>query len=85
MTCVMLRVNFFYIKNTKKKLKSKSIRSFCKAIFKNLGFKIIFIILIITLNLHNPVGLAAIPDPIALDADLAARSCHKSVINKLIN
>jgi hypothetical protein len=26
--------------------------------------KIIFIILIITLNLHDPVGLAAIPDPI---------------------
>jgi hypothetical protein len=78
----MLRINFFYIKNTKKKLKSKSVRSFCKIIFKNLGFKIIFIILIITLNLHDPVGLAAIPDPIALDAGLAARSCHKSVINK---
>jgi hypothetical protein len=44
--------------------------------------KIIFIILIITLNLHDPVGLAAIPDPIALDADLTARSCHKSVIIK---
>jgi hypothetical protein len=44
--------------------------------------KIIFIILIITLNLHDPVGLAAIPDPIALDAGLAARSCHKSVIIK---
>ena len=44
--------------------------------------KIIFIILIITLNLHDPVGLAAIPDPIALDAGLAVRSCHKSVIIK---
>jgi hypothetical protein len=44
--------------------------------------KIIFIILIITLNLHDPVGLAAIPNPIALDAGLAARSCHKSVIIK---
>jgi len=44
--------------------------------------KIIFIILIITLNLHYPVGLAAIPDSIALDADLVARSCHKSVIIK---
>ena len=44
--------------------------------------KIILIILIITLNLHDPIGLAAIPDPIALDAGLAARSCHKSVIIK---
>jgi len=40
------------------------------------------VILIITLNLYNLVGLAAIPDPIALDACLAARSCHKSVIIK---
>jgi hypothetical protein len=31
------------------------------------------------------VGLAAIPDPIALDVGLTARSCHKSVIiNRLI-
>ena len=44
--------------------------------------KVIFIILIITLNLHDPVGLAPIPDPIALYADLAARSCHKCVIMK---
>jgi len=85
MTRVMLRVNFLYIKNTQKKLRSKNVRSFCKVIFKNLGFKIIFIILIITLNLHDPIGLAAILDPIALDAGLAARSCHKNVINKLIN
>jgi len=28
------------------------------------------------------VGLAAIPDPIALDVDLAARPCHKSMIIK---
>jgi len=28
------------------------------------------------------VDLAAIPDPIALDVGLAARSCHKSVIIK---
>jgi hypothetical protein len=28
------------------------------------------------------VGLAAIPDPIALDVDLVARSCHNSVIIK---
>ena len=44
--------------------------------------KVILIILIIVLNLHDPVGLAPIPDPIALYADLAARSCHKSVITK---
>jgi hypothetical protein len=44
--------------------------------------KVIFIILIMTLNLHDPVGLTAILDPIALDASLAARSCHKSVIIK---
>ena len=44
--------------------------------------KVIFIILIITLNLYDQVGLAPIPDPIALYADLAARSCHKSVITK---
>jgi hypothetical protein len=31
------------------------------------------------------VGLTAIPDPIALDVCLTARSCHKSVIiNRLI-
>jgi len=28
------------------------------------------------------MGFIAIPDPIALDAGLAARSCHKSVIIK---
>jgi hypothetical protein len=44
--------------------------------------KVILIILIITLNLYDLVGLAAIPDPIALDACLAARPCHKSVIIK---
>ena len=44
--------------------------------------KVIFIILIITLNLHDLVGLTPIPNPIALDADLATRSCHKSVIIK---
>jgi len=40
------------------------------------------VILIITLNLHDPVGLATIPDLIALDANLVATSCHKSVIIK---
>jgi hypothetical protein len=46
--------------------------------------KVIFIIIIIILNLHDPVGLGLvlIPDPIALDMDLAARSCHKSMIIK---
>ena len=47
--------------------------------------KVIFIILIIPLNLYDPVGLVAIPDPIALNAGLVTRSCHKSVIIKLIN
>ena len=45
--------------------------------------KIIFIIIIIIIiNLHDPVGLALILNPIALDADLTAKSCHKSVIIK---
>ena len=42
--------------------------------------KVIFIILIITLNLHDLVGLTAIPEPIALDASFTARSCHKNMI-----
>jgi len=42
------------------------------------------IIIIIILNLHDSVGLglALIPDPIALDVDLTARSCYKSMIIK---
>jgi hypothetical protein len=46
--------------------------------------KIIFIIIIIILNLHDPVGLglALIPDPIALGVDLTAKSCHKNMIIK---
>jgi len=46
--------------------------------------KVIFIIIIIILNLHDPVGLglALIPDPIALDVDLAAKLYHKSMIIK---
>ena len=43
--------------------------------------KVIFIILIITLNLHDLVSLTAIPEPIALDAGLAARSCYKKCDN----
>jgi hypothetical protein len=46
--------------------------------------KVIFIIIIIILNLHDLVGLdlALIPDPITLDVNLAAKSCHKSMIIK---
>jgi len=46
--------------------------------------KVIFIILIITLYLHDPSvsWFAAIPDIIVLDVGMAARSCHKSVIIK---
>ena len=47
-----------------------------------LDLKVIFIILIITSNLHDLVGLVAVPNPIALDASLAARSYHKSMIIK---
>ena len=48
--------------------------------------KVIFIIIIIIiiLNLYDPVGLglALISDPIALDVDLATKSCHKNMIIK---
>jgi len=44
--------------------------------------KVIFIIIIIILNLHDPVGLALIPNPIVFDVDLVARLCHKSMIIK---
>jgi len=37
-TRAMPRVNFFCIKNTQKKLRSKSVRFFYKAISRNLGF-----------------------------------------------
>jgi len=45
---------------------------------------IIIIIIIIILNLYDPVGLglALISDPIALDVDLATKSCHKNMIIK---
>jgi len=44
----------------------------------------IIIIIIIILNFLDPIGLglALIPDPIALDMDLTAKSCHKSMIIK---
>ena len=46
--------------------------------------RVIFIILIIILNLHDS-SLSesdSTPDPRALDVGLAARSCHKSMIIK---
>ena len=46
--------------------------------------KVIFITIIIILNLHDPVGLGLvlIPNLIALEVDLAAKSCHKNMIIK---
>ena len=46
--------------------------------------RVIFIILIIILNLHDSslIKLVATEDPRALDVGLTARSCHKSVIIK---
>jgi len=49
--------------------------------------KVIFIIIIIIIiNLHDPVGLdlglTLIPDSIALDVNLATSSSHKSMIIK---
>jgi hypothetical protein len=48
------------------------------------NLRMIFIILIITLNLHDPSlsGSGCNPDLIVLDVGLAARSCYKSVIIK---
>ena len=89
MTRTMLGVIlFFCIKNTKKKLGSKSVRSFYKAISKNLEFgcnawpKSNIYNISNNIKLVDPVGLAAIPDPTVLDAGLTVRSCHKSVIIK---
>jgi hypothetical protein len=48
------------------------------------NLRVIFIILIITLNLHDP-SLSEFgynTDPIALDVGLVVRSCHKNVIIK---
>jgi hypothetical protein len=45
--------------------------------------RVIFIILIITLNLHDPnLSGSAIPDSIVLDVGLAEKLCHKSVLIK---
>jgi hypothetical protein len=43
--------------------------------------RVIFIIFIITLNLHDP-SLSKSPDPRILDVGLTIRLCHKSVIIK---
>ena len=66
------------------------LRLFAKLYLRVLGLaatldpRVIFIILIITLNLHDPSlsGSDCKTDPITLDVGLAARSCHKSVIIK---
>jgi len=56
---MMLGLIFLY-KKYLKKLKYKCIKFFCKAVLRILGLattpdlRVIFIILIITLNLHNP-------------------------------
>jgi hypothetical protein len=46
--------------------------------------RVIFIILIIILNFHDPSlsGSTTTPDPRALDVSLAARLCHKNAITK---
>jgi len=60
MTRAMPRVNLFLHKKYQKKLRFKSVRSLCKTIPKSFGLaatadpRVIFIILIITLNLHDP-------------------------------
>ena len=46
------------------------------------NLKVIFIILIITLNLHDPVGLVAMSESIALNVGLIVSACHKNIIIK---
>ena len=46
------------------------------------NLKVIFIILIITLNLHDPVGLVAMSESIALNVGLTVSACHKNIIIK---
>jgi len=60
MNCVMPCVNSFYIKNILKKLKFKSIKFFFVKLYPKIldvdaipDPRVIFIILIITLNLHD--------------------------------
>ena len=83
MTRAMQRVNLFLYEKYQEKVPGLSatlyLRIFGLAVTPNP--KVIFIILIITLNLHDPIVLAAIPEPIALDAGLAARSCYKKCDN----
>ena len=84
---------FFCIKNIKKNKNLKILGFSAKLYLRILGLaatpdlRVIFIILIITLNLHDPSlsRVTAIPDPIVLDVGLAARSCHISMIIKQID
>jgi len=87
LTRAMPRVNFFLYKKYKKE--DLKVLGFSAKLYPRiLGLaitsdpKVIFIIIILILNLHDSVGLALIPDPIVLDVDLVARSCHKSMIIK---
>jgi hypothetical protein len=83
-----------FTKKKYKKLKFKSVRSFCKAIPKSIGYVCnvwsknnIYNInnnIKIILNLHDSSlsGFGCNTRPRALDVGLAARSCHKNVIIK---
>jgi hypothetical protein len=46
--------------------------------------RVIFIILIIIVNFHDPSlsGSTTTPDPRALDVSLVAKLCHKNMITK---
>jgi hypothetical protein len=85
-------VNFFYIKNIYKKIVNdlKVLGLSTKLYLKKLNLsatsnlEVIFIILIIISNLHDP-SLSEFSyniKPGALDMGLAAKSCYKSVIIK---
>jgi hypothetical protein len=86
----MPQVNVFCIKNIKKNYDLKVLGLFAKRHPRVLGVaatsdpRVIFIILIIILNLHDSSlsGSDCNPDPIVLDVGLGARSYHKSVIIK---
>jgi hypothetical protein len=80
-------------KKYQKKLRFKSVRFFLKLYLRTLGLyatpdpKVIFIILIIISNLHDPSlsEFGCNIKPGALDMGLVARSCYKSVIIKKKN
>jgi hypothetical protein len=77
-------VLFFFIKNILKNKKLKKSWIFLQSytqeswVAATSDLRVIFIILKIKLNLHDPVT----PDPRILDVGLAIRSCNKSVIIK---